>query len=131
MTGTYDEYLVVHVGKTEGGFAKRFFMLVDVLSKRRPTCVKGPVSTNSWQSQEGGFCDDSCCNFRVKTLLEHLDRKTKPVGNGVSCQGVEDARSGHSEHFPGDSGNRHVKGPHVGAELGPTYGILYTLTSRR
>ncbi|MBN1506885.1 MAG: hypothetical protein JW955_08565, partial [Sedimentisphaerales bacterium] len=28
-------------------------------------------------------------------------------------------------------GNRHVKGPHVGAELGPTYGILYTLTSRR
>lgn len=37
--------------------------------------------TNSWQFQEGAFCDNSCCNLRVKTLLEHLDRKTKPVGN--------------------------------------------------
>ena len=44
MTGRYDEYVIVHVGKTEGGFAKRFFMFVEVLSARRPTSVKRPAS---------------------------------------------------------------------------------------
>jgi len=44
MTGRYDEYVIVHVGKTKAGFAKRFFMFVDVLSKRRPTYVKNPAS---------------------------------------------------------------------------------------
>lgn len=44
VTGQYDEYLIVHVGKTEGGFAKRFFMFVNVLSKRCPTYVKRPMS---------------------------------------------------------------------------------------
>ncbi len=42
--GRYDEYVIVHVGKTQGGFGKRFFMFVGVLGKRRPTCVKRPAS---------------------------------------------------------------------------------------
>jgi len=40
----YDEYIVVHVGKTEGGFGKRFFMFVDVLRKRRCACIRRPMS---------------------------------------------------------------------------------------
>ncbi len=44
QTSRYDEYLIVHVGKTVGGFGKRFLMLVDVLSKQRPTRVENPVS---------------------------------------------------------------------------------------
>lgn len=43
-TNKYDEYLIVHVGKIVGGFAKRFHMFVNVLKKRRPTCVKRPIS---------------------------------------------------------------------------------------
>lgn len=39
----YDEYVIVHVGKIVGGFAKRFFMFVDVLGKRYPTYVKKPL----------------------------------------------------------------------------------------
>jgi len=39
----YDEYIIVHVGKIVGGFAKRFFMFVDVLGKQYPTYVKKPL----------------------------------------------------------------------------------------
>jgi len=43
MMNRYDEYVIVHVGKIVGGFAKRFFMFVDVLGKRHPTYVKKPL----------------------------------------------------------------------------------------
>lgn len=43
MMDRCDEYVIVHVGKIAGGFAKRFFMFVDVLSRRHPTYVKKPL----------------------------------------------------------------------------------------
>ncbi len=30
--------------------------------------------TSSWQFQEGAFCNNSCCDLRVKILLEQLER---------------------------------------------------------
>jgi len=41
--------------------------------------------TSSWQFQEGSFCDNSCCNLRVKILLQQLDQAAKLVVNEVPC----------------------------------------------
>ena len=42
-------------------------------------------ATGSWQFQEGSFCDNSCCDLRVKILLEQLDREGRSVTSQVRC----------------------------------------------
>lgn len=36
-------------------------------------------ATHEWQFEEGVFCQNSCCDLRVKTLLDQLDRATSQL----------------------------------------------------
>ncbi len=58
-------------------------------------------ATNSWQFQEGAFCGNSCCNLRVKTLLQRLGQTTPQGAREAFVAGFGNAPSGHSNSNDG------------------------------
>ncbi len=49
-------------------------------------------ASGSWQFEPGEFCDNCCCDLRVKALLRQLDRHVQVVARGGSCRTANGAQ---------------------------------------